>query len=457
LGGALCGAQTAGRTLQAKVDERVELLSVVFHLAGNPEYNMGRLDGYTGEIDRYFGPYKGHAAVVLAKRLADQNGVSFDAVMAMAVSLSQPPELKPQVPFSDAVPEARWGGQNAELFAADLQSFYKDTKADVFFRQHATFYAEAERRFDGVLQGFDAAWFAKFYGVSEQPQFHLVLGLNNGGGNYGPRVVYPDGRQEFYAVMGAWSADGTGAPAFSAEYLPTVIHEFNHSYVNPAVHRAWPGFVNTAAVFRAVAEQMQEQAYGSPETLVDESLVRADVILYFENRGDAKAKIDAMIHDEQARGFVWMEELVVLLREYESQRDRYPTFAAFLPRVEAFYAGLAPRIPGELASFDASCAHVVSVGPMENFAKGVDPAMKQIVVRFDKAMDPGHISINYSDEGKEHYPVAGTPVFAADGMSLRVPVALKAGMSYGFVLTPLSFRSVEGYPLKSFTVGFSTK
>jgi hypothetical protein len=94
---------------------------------------------------------------------------------------------------------------------------------------------------------------------------------------------------------------------------------------------------------------------------------------------------------------------------------------------------------------------------MENFAKGVDPAVKEIVVRFDKAMDPGHISINYSDEGKEHYPVAGTPVFAADGMSLQVPVGLKPGMSYSFVLTPLSFRSVEGYPLKSFTVGFATK
>ena len=66
--GAFCGSQTSPSALRAKVDERVELLSIVFHLAGNPEYNMGRLDGYTGEIDRYFGPYKQHAAVVLAKR-----------------------------------------------------------------------------------------------------------------------------------------------------------------------------------------------------------------------------------------------------------------------------------------------------------------------------------------------------------------------------------------------------
>jgi hypothetical protein len=435
----------------------VELLSIVFHLAGNPEYNMGRLDGYTRDIDRYFGPYKERPAVVLAKRLADQNGVAFDAVMAMAVSLSQPPELMPRVPFSDSVPDPRWGAQNAELFATNLQNFYKDTKAEMFFRQHAAFYAEAERRFDGVLRGFDAGWFAKFYGVDEQPQFHVLLGLNNGGGNYGPRVVYPDGHQEFYAVMGAWSADATGSPAFNAEYLPTVIHEFNHSYVNPVVGQAWPQFVNTAAVFRAVADPMQQQAYGSPETLVDESLVRADVILYFEDRGDAKRTIDRMIIDQQARGFVWMDELVALLREYQANRSRYATFAAFMPRVEAFFAGLAPRIPGELASFDASCAHVAGVGPMKNFATGVDPAVKEIVLRFDKPMQPGGYSMNESAEGKEHDPVAGAPVFAADGLSARVPVALKAGMSYSFVLTPLGFRSVDGYPLKSFTVGFRTR
>src|SRR5436309_10571183 len=37
-----------------KVDPRVELLSIVFRLAGNSEYNMSPLKTYTADIDSYF-------------------------------------------------------------------------------------------------------------------------------------------------------------------------------------------------------------------------------------------------------------------------------------------------------------------------------------------------------------------------------------------------------------------
>ena len=40
------------------VDERVELLSIAFRSAGNPEYNMDTLPAYSADIDRYFAPYK---------------------------------------------------------------------------------------------------------------------------------------------------------------------------------------------------------------------------------------------------------------------------------------------------------------------------------------------------------------------------------------------------------------
>ncbi len=41
----------------------MELLSIVFRLAGNDEYNMNLLPAYTEDVDRYFAPYKEHPAV----------------------------------------------------------------------------------------------------------------------------------------------------------------------------------------------------------------------------------------------------------------------------------------------------------------------------------------------------------------------------------------------------------
>ena len=43
-------------SLAPRVDPRVELLSIVFRLAGNSEYNMSPLKTYTADIDAYFSP-----------------------------------------------------------------------------------------------------------------------------------------------------------------------------------------------------------------------------------------------------------------------------------------------------------------------------------------------------------------------------------------------------------------
>src|SRR6266705_4984051 len=91
-------------TLEPHVDPRVELLSIVFRLAGNSEYNMSPLKTYTADIDAYFSPYKDHPAVTLARKLASERDVGFDAVMGMSVRLSSPPAIKALVAFTDDVP-----------------------------------------------------------------------------------------------------------------------------------------------------------------------------------------------------------------------------------------------------------------------------------------------------------------------------------------------------------------
>jgi len=125
-------------TLAPQVDPRVELLSIVFRLAGNPEYNMSPLKTYTADIDAYFSPYKDHPAVGLARKLASERDVGFDAVMGLAVRLTPSPALKPLVAFTEDVPDARYGKDNAILFAQRLADFYRDTHFEKFFAAHQT-------------------------------------------------------------------------------------------------------------------------------------------------------------------------------------------------------------------------------------------------------------------------------------------------------------------------------
>ena len=446
--------------LAPHVDERVELLSIVFRLAGNPEYNMSQLKIYTAEIDGYFSRYKSHPAVAKAAGFAKDREVGFDAVMAMAVHLSQPPGLEPVVPFTDDVPDSRWGKENATAFVPLLRDFYRDTDFHTFFTAHRELYNLAESRFASLLGQLDFGWYKQFYGAMPNSHFDLILGMNNGGGNYGPKVVFPDGHEELFAIIGAETKDDAGRPTFDTHsgYLSTIIHEFNHSFVNPLVHERAKEFNSAKQIYESVASKMQAMAYGNPETMVYESLVRSAVILYFESHGSPPAQIHERILKEQAAGFVWMDELCNLLRKYESNRPRYPTLRSFMPQVVDFYNSLAPQIGPKLAAFYAHSVHVEKVEPFPNHSKDVDPGIKQLTIVFDKPLDPARgYSINYGSEGKDNFAISGEPKFLPGNKAITLPVELKPDWSYSFILTGLAFASTDGYPLESYEISFKTK
>jgi hypothetical protein len=49
------------------VDPRMELMSIIFRLAGNNEYNQRGVIPYVEDITKHFDPYKNHPAVEMAK------------------------------------------------------------------------------------------------------------------------------------------------------------------------------------------------------------------------------------------------------------------------------------------------------------------------------------------------------------------------------------------------------
>jgi hypothetical protein len=77
------------------VDPRVELMSVLFRLAGHNEYNQCRVPDYDKALDRYFSTYRNHEAVQLARELQ----LGFDAPMSLAVHVKDVESLAERIPF----------------------------------------------------------------------------------------------------------------------------------------------------------------------------------------------------------------------------------------------------------------------------------------------------------------------------------------------------------------------
>ena len=91
------------QTVAVRSDPRIELLTVIFRLAGAEEYDQCQVPVYAAAIDSAFGRYRGHPAIALAKRIREEHGIGFDAV-PNSHFLTPPPALAERIPFDSA----RW-------------------------------------------------------------------------------------------------------------------------------------------------------------------------------------------------------------------------------------------------------------------------------------------------------------------------------------------------------------
>ncbi|NJO01286.1 MAG: DUF4932 domain-containing protein [Bacteroidia bacterium] len=84
---------------------------------------------------------------------------------------SEAPKFVPLVPFSEEIPEKRWGRKNVDEFLKLLNQFYADAACETFFKENRPLHTEASRRFQKIYEALDIDWYQKFYGLAN-PTLH---------------------------------------------------------------------------------------------------------------------------------------------------------------------------------------------------------------------------------------------------------------------------------------------
>ena len=374
---------SAGRaTAQAPrigVDRRVELMAILFKLAGNPEYNQNNFVQYNADIERHFGPFRNHEAVALARGLHERYNTGFSGVMGIAIRVTDPPELRARVSL-DSLSADAW------RFVDAARRFSVEARADAFFAAHRVLYDSADARLRRPVER-DAPfeWIARFFGVPADRDFVVVPLLANSQTNFG-NCVYPQGgRLECFSILGHGRTDSAGFPAYDESLVETLVHEITHGYANPlaAAHRE--EFERSAPrIYAAVADAMQLQAYDRWTSMVNESLVHATVARYLLAHKETE-RVQAFLRDERAGSWLWVEELSDLFGRYEADRRTHPTLASFMPRVIGYFDSLPDRVPAMQRRYDAVRPRVVSLS-IENGSETVDPALREIVASFGPGM-----------------------------------------------------------------------
>lgn len=301
--------------IQVRFDKRVELISIIFYLAGNKEYAGCKDPAYLKAVEEYFGNYRSHPAVKMARQLRERNHIWFGAPISFAVHLTPGYQLLPGVKdhASGGSLDFRWTLAEAQSFARQVQSFARASRAQKFFKRHEPIYQQMTRRLRLLTAQLDPEWFASLTKTPVAREFTVSPSPMLGSGNYGPHVRTKGGIHN-YAVIGVWEFEKDGSPTFRDDYAWIVVHEFAHAYVNPWVDEGMAELRPAGErLIRAKESDFGKTGYGqgtefNPDLLY-ETMVRALVVVYFGDHGDpagARRQLQKDVH----RGWTWLPAVV---------------------------------------------------------------------------------------------------------------------------------------------------
>lgn len=434
-------AQAVNLPFHVSVDPRVELVSVIFRLAGNSEYGRGGSPSYVQDMSSAFEDHQEHPVVKLARGLRGGRGVSYNAPMGLAIHLTDGLGLKGRVPFEPLPPnvDGRWRPEDIEEFLELARSFVEDSGFQAFLDAHQELYDEVVRRGEEFLgRELKLDWFEGFFGQRPGAEFRIVLSMVNWPSNYGASFKQGD-IEELYCILGVGNPDQDGIPVIDRIVLDTVAHEFSHSFANPLVFASADGLRQAGErMFPLVEDKMRRQAYADWRTMMCESVVRASVVRYLDATLGSRAAADSVRYNFD-RGFVWTGELADLLKSYEGQRDTYETLEAFFPKVVAFFDEYSVGFEEAMRSHNAATPKIVELVP-PNGATDVDPSLAELRVTFDRPMGPG---VSWVGGGPQFPTIQDgkRPHWTDGGKTCVLPVELKPDWSYRLGLNSSSFKS----------------
>ncbi len=333
------------KSINVSIDPRMELLSIVQFLSDYPI--LTRLNfSYKQEIMDNFSSLKYHNAVSLFKEMA-RTGFNFDAPPTAMLFLSDPPELKNVIPFTNYIIMRAGGKEKLNTFIESLRDFATKSDFMKFYSSHKDLYSKIVNNVKSKMNAQEyIELLESYYGISQSSYNIVTTPLFHCGG-YGPNIERENGLLDIYSIIGPCDVKNS-IPIFGSEedFKYITWHEFSHSFVNPVTEKYKTELNKYSKLFSPVSEAMSNMAYGDWIICVNEHLVRA-IVARFNELKVSTEEANSILRAEINLGFVYIEHIYNLLKLYESNRNKYPTFADFYPEIVSLFKNLSelPLLP----------------------------------------------------------------------------------------------------------------
>jgi hypothetical protein len=431
----------ANAQIKSSVDERFELTSIVFRLAGAPEYSMCSIPSYAKDIDDYFAPYKEHELIPFLQELRNRTGVSYNAVSSATPYLEikngevgmiagYTPDIMPEVDY-------RWTAKDFQKFVNFLNDFYQASQFHKFYSEHMDMYKKITDKLDEVLATINLDWCQSFFGHT-QDSILILASPTNGPSNYAFDI--PNNKDVVATILGIGSFTSDGQVYFSPLYTTIIVHEIFHHYSKDLFLTSWDKVKDAMdIIYPYVAEDMKANAYGDAKTVFGEWFNNLCMLMYFRENPIHGVTQDELINMYELTGYIWMERACEFMEDFHANRDKYHTINDYMPNIVAFVNDTAEHMDDVVKEFEAKYTYpeVVGAFPASGSTVAFDDA-DNIEFMFSEPMR-GDRGLGGRFEDMPTLPVLFDKVFWKDDKTIVIPIdksKIKNGTTYKLGLYP---------------------
>lgn len=432
---------------RSKVEERFELTSIAFMLAGAPEYNQCGIRSYERDIRDWFGKYETDKSIEFMRKLNREHAIGHNAISSVAARLQIKDgivALHPDYTLAYICKEVdtRWTEPLLAEYIAMLNRFYKKSRFAAFYSDHGELYRVAQERMDSLLGTEATDWFERFYGEALTEKVpNTYISLVNGSSNYslGNGGV----------LIGLYD-DESGLPNPNSYTLAPLLHEWGHHFTAPIIRKYWPQMEKAAErIAPSVEPAMNRIGYSGAWTMTVEWLNNLFANMYFKEHDPefAASKTAMYMH----LGFIWMDRSYDFMDHFYADRERYPHIEDFMPQIVAFFDYVAEQFDIIYRDFKASNPVITNIYP----APGSDiTGFDRIEITFSHRMN-GSWGVQRTGTGDERVEYLFDVMFdeiewSEDGTRAYLLLdkdKIEPGTVYGLRLYPPGFCSSTHFPL----------
>lgn len=376
------------------VEEKFELNSIVWRLAGANEYSQCNLPVYAADIDTFFAPYRNHPIIKYCNDIRAATGVSYDAVSTMSGLLTI--RGGHVVAVSDTAAaflvsrDKRWSVETFTEYVRLLDDFYRTSNFKKFFRRHRSLYRLAESEFRNKVMMPGTGWFVDFWG-HEVTSYTVYLSLTNGSSNYGDVPV--EGSDNAVLVGCAIHNDSLSLPVtYDPSTISILVHELMHKVANPVAAKYEYMFADAIdSIYPGIAGRLMNAAYDRP-SVMPEWFTRLGTICFMKDNNLNAQYIDRTIDGDEYQGFVWQKKAYqLMLDSFYTDRTKYRYFEDFVPQLSAF-----------LTEFVADSANFLPVPEVVDCMFNIGKEVEEISL---SALDTLKVAFIFSEDMDSRYGV----------------------------------------------------